>query len=109
MRFDQDTVWLSQAQMAELFEKDVRTINEHVQNIFKEEELLKSSTYCFRIGDDRAVDFYSIAVFERGIEFDKSTEDPHLLDVQINLWEVIQQLRVLDGIVHRTAFRDLKA
>jgi len=44
VRFEHDTIWLSQAQMAELFEKDVRTINEHVQNIFKEEELLKSST-----------------------------------------------------------------
>jgi len=39
-----DTVWLSQKQMAELFEKDVRTINEHIGNIYKEKELIKSST-----------------------------------------------------------------
>jgi len=39
-----DTVWLSQKQMAELFEKDVRTVNEHIGNIFKEKELIKSST-----------------------------------------------------------------
>ena len=36
VRFEQDTLWLTQAQMAELFEKDVRTINEHIKNIFNE-------------------------------------------------------------------------
>lgn len=34
-----DTVWLSQKQMAELFGKDVRTVNEHIKNLFSEEEL----------------------------------------------------------------------
>src|SRR5438477_12370827 len=38
-----ETVWLSQKQMAELFDKDVRTINEHVVNIFKEKELNRTS------------------------------------------------------------------
>ncbi|MDX8430455.1 MAG: RhuM family protein [Candidatus Algichlamydia australiensis] len=39
-----DTVWLTQAQMAELFSKDKRTISEHIQNIFKEGELSVDST-----------------------------------------------------------------
>lgn len=34
-----ETVWLTQAQMAELFDKDKNTINEHINNIFKEGEL----------------------------------------------------------------------
>ena len=38
-----DTVWLSQKQVAELFEKNIRTVNEHVGNIYKEKELIKSS------------------------------------------------------------------
>lgn len=38
-----ETVWLSQKQMAELFEKDIRTVNEHTKNIFKEGELEKDS------------------------------------------------------------------
>ncbi len=29
-RFESDTLWLSQAVMAELYDKDVRTINEHL-------------------------------------------------------------------------------
>ncbi|NTU66813.1 MAG: virulence RhuM family protein [Candidatus Moranbacteria bacterium] len=38
---DGETVWLSQKQMAELFDKDVRTVNEHVLNVFSEGELEK--------------------------------------------------------------------
>ena len=44
VRFEHDTVWLSQAQMAMLFDKDIRTINEHITNIFGDEELEKEST-----------------------------------------------------------------
>jgi death-on-curing family protein len=40
----EDTVWLTQAQMAELFDKDVRTISEHIQNIYKEKELKPAPT-----------------------------------------------------------------
>jgi hypothetical protein len=39
VRFEGDTVWLSQKIMAELFQKDVRTISEHIRNIFDEGEL----------------------------------------------------------------------
>jgi death-on-curing family protein len=38
-----DTVWLTQKQMANLFDKNVRTVNEHVVNIFKEDELKENS------------------------------------------------------------------
>lgn len=38
-RFENETVWLTQKLMAELFHKDVRTINEHIQNILAEDEL----------------------------------------------------------------------
>jgi hypothetical protein len=42
-RFEAETVWLTQKLMAELFNKDVRTINEHIQNIFAEGELAEES------------------------------------------------------------------
>ena len=38
-RFENDTIWLTQRLMAELFQRDVRTINEHIQNVFSEGEL----------------------------------------------------------------------
>ena len=41
VKLEQETAWLSQKQMAVLFGKDIRTINEHIQNIFKEKELKK--------------------------------------------------------------------
>ncbi|HEX2959746.1 MAG TPA: hypothetical protein VHO70_23115, partial [Chitinispirillaceae bacterium] len=39
VRLDNETVWLTQAQMAELFGKSRSTITEHISNIFKESEL----------------------------------------------------------------------
>jgi len=39
VRLENETVWLTQKLMAELFQKDVRTVNEHIQNIFEEGEL----------------------------------------------------------------------
>ena len=43
VRLIDETVWLTQAQMSELFDKDRRTITEHIQNIFKEKELQENS------------------------------------------------------------------
>ncbi|MDK2579982.1 virulence RhuM family protein [Citrobacter portucalensis] len=43
-RFESDTIWLSQTAMADLYDKDVRTINEHLINIFSEGELAQNST-----------------------------------------------------------------
>jgi len=43
-RFADETLWLSQALIAGLFQKDVRTINEHLQNIYGEGELEPGAT-----------------------------------------------------------------
>lgn len=42
--FDEDTVWLSLEQMAELFQRDKSTISRHIKNIFSEGELRRDST-----------------------------------------------------------------
>ena len=68
--FDTDTIWISQKQMSELFDKDVRTINEHIANIYAEGELIKdSTTRKFRIVQtegkrqvSREVDYYNLDV-----------------------------------------------
>jgi len=39
-----ESVWLTQKLISELFEKSVSTINEHIKNIYKEEELLECDT-----------------------------------------------------------------
>src|ERR1039457_5506647 len=43
VRLENETVWLTQKLLAELFQKDVRTVNEHIQNIFDEGELSPDS------------------------------------------------------------------
>lgn len=42
-----ETVWLTQKQMAELFDKDRRTITRHIQNIYKDDELEENSVCSF--------------------------------------------------------------
>ena len=41
VQFEQDTVWLTQTQMAELFGKGRTTITEHINNVFTEGELVE--------------------------------------------------------------------
>jgi hypothetical protein len=68
VRFEKETVWLTQKQMALLFDKEIPTINEHIKNIYKEKELDKNSTIRnFRIVQtegsrqvERAVEFYNL-------------------------------------------------
>lgn len=44
VKLEDETVWLTQAQMAELFQTDRTSIVKHVNNIYKSEELVKDST-----------------------------------------------------------------
>lgn len=68
VKLEDETVWLNQAQMAELFQKDIRTINEHVKNVYKEAELSQNQTIRkFRIVQkegkkqvERDVNFYNL-------------------------------------------------
>ena len=50
--FENDTVWLTQAQIAELYERSVSTISEHIGNIFSEGELVETQvTHKFGISE----------------------------------------------------------
>jgi hypothetical protein len=68
VKYADKMIWLSQKMMAKLFDVDVRTINEHLKNIFKSEELEKISTIRnFRIVQkegnrdvSRTIDFYNL-------------------------------------------------
>jgi hypothetical protein len=43
-RFEDESIWLTQAQIAELYQKDVKTINEQLLNIYEDKELDENST-----------------------------------------------------------------
>lgn len=70
VHLEDETVWLSQKLLAELFQKDVRTINEHIKNIYAEGELEPKATIRkFRIVQTegerqvaRQVDYYNLDV-----------------------------------------------
>lgn len=67
-RYEDETIWLSQKLMAQLFDVDVRTVNEHLKNIFGQGELRREATIRkFRIVQtegkrevSRNVDFYNL-------------------------------------------------
>ncbi len=65
VKLEEGTVWLSQRQMTELFNKDKRTISEHVQNVFEEGELKKDST----VRNFRTVQKEGNREIERDIEY----------------------------------------
>ncbi len=64
VRFEEDTVWLSQEQMAVLFERDRSVIVKHIGNIFSERELEeKSNVHFLHIANsDKPVKFYNLNV-----------------------------------------------
>ena len=81
--FDEDTVWLSLDQMAELFQRDKSTISRHVKNIFDDGELNRSSVvanFATTAADGKTyqVDYYNLDVVisvgyrvksQRGVQF----------------------------------------
>ncbi len=42
--FSRETVWANQIQIAKAFSVDIRTVNEHIQNIYKTHELSEKAT-----------------------------------------------------------------
>ena len=61
---ESDTVWLSANQMAELFERDEKTIRKHINNVFAEEEVEReNNTQKMRVdGVKQLVPFYTLDV-----------------------------------------------
>ena len=47
VRLEEETVWLTQAQMSELFQKDISVISRHIRNVFAEGELEEKSNLHF--------------------------------------------------------------
>lgn len=58
-----DTVWLTQNQMSELFGRDVKTISKHIINAFDEGMVEKSNSPKMRIANsDKSVKLYNLDV-----------------------------------------------
>lgn len=82
VRMENETVWLTTNRMAELFDRDEKTIRKHINNVFREGELEReSNTHFLRVAySDKPVAFYNLDVIisvgyrvksHRGIQFRK--------------------------------------
>jgi death-on-curing family protein len=109
--FEQDTVWLTQQQMAALFEKDRTVITKHINNVFKEKELdEKSNVQKMHIANsDKPVSYYNLDVIisvgyrvksVRGTQF-RQWATQRLKDYLVNGYAINQQrLQQLQQVVN---------
>jgi len=125
---ENETIWLSQKQMAELFNKSVKTINDHIGNIFEEGELEKKSTIRkYRIVQmegkrevERETNFYTLDVIisvgyrvksKEGTKFRiwaNSVNDLSQKDILKNLEQSVNEMnRIKEGRVEAMDVRSL--
>ena len=63
VKLKDETVWLTQAQIAKLFNRDVKTISKHIINVFDEELTEETNSQKMRIANsDKPVNFYNLDV-----------------------------------------------
>ncbi|MFT7087658.1 MAG: hypothetical protein ACJAZX_001098 [Rickettsiales bacterium] len=64
VQFENDTVWLSQSQIIQLFQRDQSVVSRHINNVFKEGELDKESNMqkMHIANSDKPIELYSLDV-----------------------------------------------
>ena len=82
VNFDGDTVWLNRQQIAQLFDRDIKTIGKHINNVFTDKELDKNST----VAKIATVQKEGIRLIERSIDF-------YNLDVIISIGYRVKSIR----------------
>lgn len=118
VKLKNETVWLSQGQMAELFQKDRKTITEHIQNVFKEGELVSDSV-CRKFqhtASDNKV--YNINFYNLDVIISVGYRVKSLRGTQFRIWAtqklkeyiikgfVMDDERLAEGRVHKTYFEE---
>jgi prophage maintenance system killer protein len=100
-----DTVWLSQAQMAELFGRERSVISRHVGNVFREGELAEKSNVHFLhiAGADRPVGFYSLDVI---ISVGYRVKSPRGTQFRIWATQVLRQHLIQGYTLHQRRLQE---
>lgn len=114
---EDETVWLTQTQMAELFDKDARTISEHIQNIYNDGELQKGLSLRKSgnsgIGLNKPTNYYNLDVIisvgyrvnsHRGTQF--RVWATQKLKEYIVKGFAMDDERLAEGKVHKTYFEE---
>lgn len=115
VKLENETVWLTQAQMIELFGRDQSVISRHIRNIFKEKELEEKSNMHFLhiANSDKPVTSYSLDVITsvgyrvkspRGTQFriwaNKILKDYLIKGYAVNEKRLQEQSRQLEELKH---------
>lgn len=114
---EEETVWLTQAQMTRLFSVDRTVITRHVNNVFRDEELdEKSNVHFLHIANsDKPVKFYSLDVIisvgyrvksKRGIEFRRWANK--VLKDYILKGYVVNHNRISQSLQRKAHFSEMK-
>jgi hypothetical protein len=120
VKLENETVWLSQKQMAELFDKDRKTITQHILNVFNERELEEISV-CLE-SKHTAADGkkYSIKLYNLDVIISVGYRVNSLRGTQFRIWAtkklreyivkgfVLDDERLSDGLVAKTYFQELE-
>ena len=109
VRLENETVWLTQVQLSELFQRERTVITKHINNIFKEKELEeKSNVHFLHIAhSDKPIKYYSLDVIisvgyrvksRRGVEF-RQWANKVLKDYLLRGYAINQRLERLEKTV----------
>ena len=107
VRMEDETVWLTQAQMVKLFQRDQSVIARHINNIFKEEELDKESNMHFlhNAFSDKPINLYSLDIIipvgyrvksKRGTQF-RQWANKVLKDYLLKGYSINQRINQLES------------
>lgn len=121
VKLENETVWLTQAQMCLLFDKDKSTISRHISNIFKESELTQNSVVAnfattATDGKTYQVDYYNLDVIisvgyrvksQQGTQF-RIWATQHLKDYLLKGYTINEQRLAENKQQFLTAINDLK-
>lgn len=106
VRMEQESVWLTQVQMAALFGRDRSVLTKHVNNVFKEGELDKESNVQILhiAGSDKPVTFYNLDVI---ISVGYRVKSPRGTQFRIWATNVLRQHLVQGYTIHEKRLKDL--
>ena len=119
VRLENETVWLTQQQMSDLFERDRTVITRHINNIFKENELEENSNVHFLhiANSDKPIKLYSLDVIisvgyrvksQRGTQF-RQWANKVLKEYLLRGYSINQRLMHMENrIDHRLSEHDMQ-
>ncbi len=86
VKLEDDTVWLSQSQMVELFEATKQNISLHINNIFKEGELLQNSVVKYSLTTAKDGKNYNVKYYNLDVIISVGYRVKSLRGTQFRIW-----------------------